>query len=163
MLIQQTREHLYTLRLTGLLQALEEQLAQPAMADLGFEHRLALLVDREITERENRRLTERLRRARLRLNACAGRHRLPEPARPGQGAHPVAGGSCWVNDAHNLCHHRSDRCGKTWLACALGDKACREGHSAQYLRLSRLLREMRIANGDGCYPKLLASSATEMS
>ena len=56
MLIQQTREHLYTLRLTGMLQALDEQLEQPAMAELSFEERLGIVVDREILYRENRRL-----------------------------------------------------------------------------------------------------------
>ncbi|MEQ8515685.1 MAG: ATP-binding protein, partial [Chromatocurvus sp.] len=70
MLMQQTREHLHTLRLTGLLQALDEQLEQPAAGELGFEERLAMLIDREVRYRENRRLARLLRAAKLRVNAC---------------------------------------------------------------------------------------------
>lgn len=69
-MLQQTREHLHTLRFTGVLQTLEEQLERPAMAELSFEERLALLEDREVLYLENRRLTRLLKAARLRVNAC---------------------------------------------------------------------------------------------
>ena len=159
MLIQQTREHLYTLRLTGLLQALEEQLAQPAMADLGFEHRLALLVDREILYRENRRLERLLKIARLRVSACVEDidYRHARGLEKSRMASLIA--LDWVRQSLNLCLTGPTGCGKTWLACALAHKACREGYTVQYLRLSRLLRELMIAKGDGRYPKLLANLA----
>ncbi len=83
MLKHPTLDKLQALKFTGMAAALADQMAMPDIDELAFEERLGLLVDREITERENRRLTSRLRRAKLKHNAAAGRHRLPEP--PGAG------------------------------------------------------------------------------
>ncbi|NCF20160.1 MAG: ATP-binding protein [Haliea sp.] len=155
MLIQQTREHLHTLRLTGMLQALEEQLSQPAMGELSFEERFAMLVDREILYRENRRLERLLKGARLRVNACVEdidyRHRrgLEKPRM----ASLIT--LDWVRQSLNLCLTGPTGCGKTWLACAFGNEACRRGFSVRYLRLPRLFEMLRIAHGDGSYTKLM--------
>jgi DNA replication protein DnaC len=155
MLIQQTREHLHTLRLTGMLQALDEQLGQPAMAELSFEERLAMLVDREILYRENRRLDRLLRAARLRVAACVEDidYRHPRGLEKARMASLVA--LDWVRQSLNLCLTGPTGCGKTWLACALGNEACRRGFSVRYLRLPRLFEMLRIAHGDGSYSKLM--------
>jgi DNA replication protein DnaC len=155
MLIQQTREHLHTLRLTGMLQALEEQLAQPAMAELSFEERLGILVDRETLYRENRRLGRLLRAAKLRVGACVEDidYRHARGLERSRMASLIA--LDWVRQSLNLCLTGPTGCGKTWLACALGNEACRRGFSVRYLRLPRLFDMLRIAHGDGSYPKLM--------
>ncbi len=155
MLMQPTREHLHTLRLTGMLQALEEQLDQPAMAELSFEERLAMLVDREILYRENRRLDRLLRAARLRVAACVEDidYRHPRGLEKARMASLVA--LDWIRQSLNLCLTGPTGCGKTWLACALGNEACRRGFSVRYLRLPRLFEMLRIAHGDGSSSKLM--------
>jgi DNA replication protein DnaC len=155
MLIQQTREHLHTLRLTGMLQALEEQLEQPAMAELSFEERLGILVDREILYRENRRLERLLKAARLRVGACVEDidYRHPRGLEKPRMASLVA--LDWIRQSLNLCLTGPTGCGKTWLACAFGNEACRRGFSVRYLRLPRLFEMLRISHGDGSYTKLM--------
>ena len=155
MLIQQTREHLHTLRLTGMLQALEEQLEQPSMAELSFEERVAILVDREVLYRENRRLTRLLKAAKLRVSACVEdiNYRHPRGLEKPRMASLV--GLDWIRQSLNLCLTGPTGCGKTWLACALGNEACRRGFSVRYLRLPRLFEMLRIAHGDGSYSKLM--------
>lgn len=155
MLIQQTCEHLHSLRLTGMLQALEEQLGQPAMAELSFEERLAMLVDREVLYRENRRLDRLLRAAKLRVGACVEDidYRHPRGLEKARMASLVA--LDWVRQSLNLCLTGPTGCGKTWLACAFGNEACRRGFSVRYLRLPRLFEMLRIAHGDGSYSKLM--------
>ena len=155
MLMQQTREHLHTLRLTGMLQAVEEQLEQPAVAELSFEERLAMLVDREILYRENRRLDRLLRAAKLRVGACVEDidYRHPRGLEKPRMASLVT--LDWVRQSLNLCLTGPTGCGKTWLACAFGNEACRRGFSVRYLRLPRLFEMLRIAHGDGSYSKLM--------
>jgi DNA replication protein DnaC len=155
MLIQQTREHLHTLRLTGMLQALDEQLEQPAMAELSFEERLAILVDREVLYRENRRLERLLKAARLRVSACVEDidYRHPKGLEKPRMASLVA--LEWIRQSLNLCLTGPTGSGKTWLACAFGNEACRRGFSVRYLRLPRLFEMLRISHGDGSYTKLM--------
>ena len=155
MLIQQTREHLHTLRLTGMLQALDEQLEQPAMAELSFEERLAILVDRETLSRENRRLERLLRAAKLRVSACVEDidYRHPRGLEKPRMASLVA--LEWIRQSLNLCLTGPTGSGKTWLACAFGNEACRRGFSVRYLRLPRLFEMLRISHGDGTYTKLM--------
>ncbi|RLA16369.1 MAG: AAA family ATPase [Gammaproteobacteria bacterium] len=155
MLIQQTREHLHTLRLTGMLQALDEQLEQPAMAELSFEERLAILVDREVLYRENRRLERLLRTARLRVSACVEDidYRHPRGLEKPRMASLIA--LEWIRRSLNLCLTGPTGSGKTWLACAFGNEACRRGFSVRYLRLPRLFEMLRISHGDGTYTKLM--------
>jgi DNA replication protein DnaC len=155
MLIQQTRDHLATLRLTGMLQALEEQLAQPALAELSFEERLSILVDREILYRENRRLGRLLSAAKLRVSACVE----DIDYRHARGLEKPRMASLvtldWLRQSLNLCIIGPTGCGKTWLACAFGNAACRRGFSVRYLRVPQLFELLRIAHGDGSYPKLM--------
>jgi DNA replication protein DnaC len=159
MLTHPTLEKLQALRLTGMLQALSEQMQMPDIGDLSFEERLGLLVDREMTERGNRRLTTRLRKAKLRLSAEFEDIDYRHPRGLDKSLMMRLATCQWITDRHNVLITGPTGVGKTWIACALGHKACRQGHAVLYLRLLRLLQEIPIAKGDGRYPKLMASLA----
>lgn len=159
MLIHPLLDKLQALRLNGMLAALQEQLNTADIDRLSFEERFGLLVDRETVERDNRRLKTRLRKARLRVNACVEdvdfRHR-----RALDKALFMQLATCqWVKEANNVIIVGPTGVGKTYLACALAQKACRLGFSALYRRLPRLLQELALAKGDGRYEKLLHSLA----
>jgi DNA replication protein DnaC len=159
MLTHPTLDKLQTLRLTGMVKALSEQMQMPDIADLSFEERLGLLVDREMTERHDRRLKTRLRQAKLRLNAAPEDIDYRHP-RGLDKSLMISLASCqWVRDRRNILITGPTGIGKTWISCALGQAACRQGHTTLYLRLPRLLQELPIAKGDGRYPKLMASLA----
>lgn len=160
MMSHPTLEQLHTLRLVGMAKAFEEQLGTTATEDLCFEDRLALLVDREVTERKYRRMQTRLRKAKLRQkNACV--EDIDFRARRGLDKGLLLSlGSCdWIAQHRNVLITGPTGVGKTYLACALAQKACREGHTVQYLRLPRLLEELVLAHADGRYPKLMAGFA----
>jgi len=159
MLKHPTLDKLQTLKLTGMVAALIDQMAMPDIDDLAFEERLGLLVDREITERENRRLTNRLRRAKLRHNAALEDIDYQNPRGLDKSLIQSLAACQWAKEHLNILITGPTGVGKTWLACALAQKACREGYTAQYTRLTRLLQELAIAKGDGRYPKLLANLA----
>ena len=154
-----TLDKLQALKFTGMVAALADQMAMPDIEELAFEERLGLLVDREITERENRRLTNRLRRARLRHNAALEDIDYRHSRGLDKGLIQSLAACQWVKEHLNVLITGPTGVGKTWLACALAQKACREGHTAQYIRLTRLLRELMVAKGDGRYPSLLANLA----
>lgn len=160
MLNHPTLSKLQTLQFHGMARAFAEQLDTADIDALDFDTRFAMLVEREWTERRSRQLTNRLRRAKLRHpDACLEdvdyRHR-----RGLDKALLASLADChWVRDHLNVLITGSTGLGKTWLACALTHQACREGASALYLRLPRLLAELDLGRGDGRYPKLLASLA----
>ncbi len=159
MLTHPTLEKLHALRLTGMIKGLEEQLQMTGLEELGFAERLGLLVDREMTERESRRLKDRLAKARLRQAAAVEDVDLRTPRGLDRSLF-VALCSCqWVSQHLNVLITGPTGAGKSFLACALAQKACREGFSAAYHRLPRLLSELGTAKVDGRYPKLLASLA----
>ena len=155
MLNQQTIEQLHTLKLTGMLNALEQQRSQPETHDLAFEQRLALLVEREVLYRENRRLARLLKAAKLRVQACIEDIDYRHPRGLEKSRMASLGGCDWIHSSLNLCITGPTGCGKTWLACALGNQACRQGISVRYLRLPNLFEQLRIAHGDGSYPRLM--------
>jgi DNA replication protein DnaC len=159
MLTHPTLDKLQRLKFTGMAAALAEQMQMPDIEELAFEERLGLLVDREITERENRRLSSRLRRARLKHNAALEDIDYRHPRGLDKSLIQSLAACRWVTEHLNILITGPTGVGKTWLACALAQKACREGHTALYLRLPRLLQEMAIAKGDGRYPKLLTALA----
>ena len=159
MLNHPTLEKLAALKLSGMLKALEEQMQMSEAAALSFEERLGLLVDREWTERENRRLAGRLLKARLRQAAALEDVDWRTPRGLDKSV-VLALGSCqWISQHQNCLITGPTGVGKSWLACALGHKACREGYSVLYLRLTRLWRELAVSRGDGRYLKLLAGLA----
>lgn len=155
MLRHPTVSRLQTLRLPGMAQALEEQLTQPDIDQLGFEERLGLLVDREVTHRENRVLQGRLSRARLRQQACLEDVDTRTPRGLDRATLARLGTGTWLREHHNVLITGPAGVGKSYLACALAQQACRLGFSARYLRLPRLLEELAIARADGSYAKLL--------
>ena len=159
MLTYPTLDKLRSLRLTGMAHALEEHMKMPDIDSLRFEERLGLLVDREMTERENRRLKTRLSKARLRQNACVEDLDYHHPRGLDRGLITQLSSCQWINQHLNLLIMGPTGCGKTFLACALAQKACRQGYTAQYIRLPRLFPELHIAKGDGRYRKLLAGFA----
>jgi DNA replication protein DnaC len=159
MMTQQTMERLHELRLTGMAQALEEQMRMRDMESLAFEDRLALLLEREITVRDDRRLTRLLQIAKLRLPAAV--EDIDLRSRRGLDRSVVlrlAGGQ-WIHDYDNVLISGATGTGKSYLACALGHSACRHGLSTRYYRFSRLLGELALARADGSYTKLLARLA----
>ncbi len=159
MLTHPTLDKLQALRLTGMLKALSEQMQMSDISDLSFEERLGLLVDREMTERHDRRLKTRLRQAKLRLNASIEDLDYRHPRGLDKSLFISLASCQWVRDRRNILITGPTGVGKTWIACALGQTACRQGYTTLYLRLPRLLQELPIAKGDGRYPKLMASLA----
>jgi len=156
MLNHPTLEKLAALKLTGMRKALEEQMQMSEAAALSFEERLGLLVDREALERQNRQLKNRLLKARLRQSAAIEDIDWRAPRGLDKSV-VLALGSCqWIGHHRNCLITGPTGVGKSWLACALGHKACREGYSVLYLRAARLWRELAVARADGRYLKLLA-------
>ena len=150
-------EKLEQLRFYGMLKALEEQMQMPDIKKLEFEERFGLLLDREMTERENRRLKTRLRKARLRQNACVEDVDFRHPRKLDKTLFMQLADGRWLKEHHNLLLIGPTGVGKTYLACALAQKACRQGYSALYFRLPRLLYDLSIAKADGRYDKLLTA------
>lgn len=159
MLIHPTIEKLQTLKLTGMVKALSEQQQMPQIDSLGFEERLGLLVDREATERENRRLTSRLKKAKLRQSACLEDLDFRRSRGLDKAMILTLAACAWISKGINILISGPTGVGKSYLACALAHKACLEGHSALYLRLPRLFEELRLAKADGRYGKLMLGYA----
>ena len=159
MLTHPTLEKLQSLKLTGMMQALVEQLQMPEITELSFDERLGLLVDHEITHRDNRRLTTRLHQAKLRQSACIEDIDYRHPRGLDKSVITRLATCQWVRDRHNVLITGPTGIGKTWLACALGHQACRVGLTALYLRLPRLLQELPVAKADGRYGKLMGTLA----
>jgi len=159
MLRHATLDQLAELKLHGMARAFEEQLSMAEVSELSFEERLGLLVEREATERSSRRLTARLRKAKLREQAAV--EDIDWRVKRGLDKHQILRlASCrWIADHLNVLITGKAGVGKTFLACALAHKACREGYTALYLRVPRLFRALAIARGDGSYDKLLKSYA----
>lgn len=157
MLTHPTLDKIERLRLAGMAKALSEQMQNNEIGSLTFEERLGLLIDRELTERENRRLTTRLRIARLRHQASI--EDLDFRGTRGMDKSLVMSLSAnqWISDHQNLLITGPTGVGKSYLACALGHKACRDGHMVLYQRLPRILHDLAIARHDGRYKKLMAA------
>jgi DNA replication protein DnaC len=159
MLHHPTLEKLQILRLSGMYKALLEQMNMPESETLSFEERLGLLADREMTERQDRRLKTHLRQARLKHNACVEDLDYRAPRGLDKALMLQLATCRWVHEGLNLIINGPTGVGKTWIACALAQKACREGYTALYLRLPRLFEELSLAHGDGRFTKLMAGFA----
>ncbi len=156
---QPTLESLRALKLTGMAEALAPQLEQPQTHELALEARLALWIERAQRSRENRRLKRLLRAAKRRLSA--GIEDIDYGHRRGLKREPMAAlaSGAWLARAQTLCLTGPTGCGKTWLAWALGNQACRQGRSVRSLRRPRLLEPLRIAHGDGRWGRLMGQLA----
>ena len=155
MLATQTLDKLHPLRLEGMAQALAEQRAQPDLADLDFEARLALLVERQWLWRENRALATRLQQAQLKLSACLEDidYRAPRGLKRAQIDQLRA--SDWIARHHHCLITGPTGTGKTYLACALGHQAARDGHRVRYYDAPKLFRDQQAAQADGSLLKRL--------
>lgn len=155
MLANHTIEILHRLKLTGMAQAFLQQLEQPDTHALSFEERFSLLVDREATSRENKRMIRLLQLARLKQNACV--EDIDYHQHRGLERSLMAGlVTCdWIRGHHNLHLTGPTGTGKSWIACALGHQACRHGLTVRYERVGLLLDSLRIARGDGSFRRRL--------
>jgi DNA replication protein DnaC len=150
---------LQELKLGGMLQALEEQLRMSDIDQLSFEDRFGLLVERELTERTDRRLQYRLQKAKLRQSACIEDHDYRHPRGLDKTLKQQLISGRWLAEHLNVTITGPTGAGKTWLACALGHQACRQGYTVRYLRLPRLVQDLALARADGRYSRLLAEYA----
>ena len=160
MMMNNTLAQLRDLKLQGMAMAIEEQLCTSASSGLSFEERLALMVDREVHHRGDRKRAALLKKARLKFpQACIE----DVDARAGRGFERPAlmslALSRWVEEGQAILITGATGSGKSWLGCALAQYACRRGQSALYLRTPRLAEELRILHGDGTFARWLATVA----
>ena len=154
--MHQTIEKLSQMKLHTMSAAFQEQLEQPALSGLSFEDRFAMLVDREWNSREDRKLTKRLKTARLRTNATVEDIDYQHPRGLDKSVIRSLASCQWIRAHQNVIVTGPTGTGKSYLAEAFVNKACREGFTAVRYRSTRLFAEMEIARADGSYFKLLS-------
>jgi DNA replication protein DnaC len=159
MLIHPMAERLRGLGLTAMADAFIEMQNNSTADDLSREDWLGLLLDREATSRENKRLGRRLRHARLRQNAIVEDTDFRTPRGLDRALFQKLVTCRWIRDHQHLVIGGPTGVGKSWLACALGHKACRDGFSVLYRRAPRLFSELAIARGEGRLTRLMATLA----
>ena len=159
MLINATLDQLRELNLPGMVRALAEQVENADFSALTFEQRLGMLCDRELQDRNNRRLERHLRSARLRTQACTEDIDFRHPRGLDRAVMLSLASAQWVASHQNLLIVGPTGVGKTFVACALTHAAVRAGHTALYLRAPRMLDDLAIARADGRWTRLLASWA----
>ncbi len=157
MLMQPTIDKMKTLKLFGMARALESQLNLKEARELSFDERLAMLLDAEALDKDNKRASSRLRAANLRLAACIEDLKI-KSSRGIDRSTITALASCdWLRDKHNIAITGATGAGKTYLACALGHNACRNGFTVIYHRATTLFDDLVLAKADGRYKRILAS------
>ena len=160
MLNQPTLEKLHALRLVGMAEAFRAQAEQPDLTQLSFEERFALLVDQQWTWKQNRALARRLAHARLRHRASVEDIDFRSPRGLDRAlVRALAQDSSWVRQHQNLFLIGPTGIGKSFLACALAEKACRDGFTAWYTRAAQLFRDLVLARADGSLRRLFTRLA----
>ena len=160
MLHQHTLDQLRSLRLDGMIAALNDDAIRTASEALPFEQRLALLVQRELDWRDGKRVARLLKNAKLKVgSACIE----DIDWRAGRGLDrqlvtALAEGD-WIRHGRNVLITGATGCGKTWLGCALAQQAARQGFTVLYTRATRLLQELQVAHGDGSFSRRLMQLA----
>jgi DNA replication protein DnaC len=160
MLTHPTLDQLKQLDLQGMAQAFTEIQASGEAATLSHADWFALLVDRELTYRRDKRLAARLRHARLRQHAVVEDVDYRAPRGLDRALFQKLAECGWIEAHDNLILCGPSGVGKSWLACALGHKACRDNRSVLYQRVPKLFVDLALARGDGRYPRLLKSLAS---
>jgi DNA replication protein DnaC len=157
MLEQPMMDKLAAMRLAGMLEALKQQQQDPTVQELGFMERLSLLVDQQWNWRQNQALDRRLKTAKLRGNACVEDIDYRTPRGLDKGViRALTQESAWVRNHEHIFVLGPTGSGKSFVACALAQKACRDGHSALYVRAASLFRDLALARADGSLRSLLA-------
>lgn len=155
-MLEPTIEKLTAMKLFGMAQGLKEQINKAAYNDLSFEERLGILVDKEQLHRENRRLKILSSKAHFRhSNACFEDTDFRTKRGIAKEYILKLSQNDWIRNNQNVIIVGSTGAGKTYLACALGNSAIRQGISVLYVRLPRLAQELKISRADGNYGKLL--------
>jgi DNA replication protein DnaC len=156
MLTEQTLDKLYTMKLNGMAEAFRRQQEDASISSLSFEERFGLLVDQQWSWKEDRALSRRLAQARFKLAAAVEdidyRHARGLDRKV---IRSLAADSRWVRQHHNVFLLGPAGIGKSYLACALAQKACRDGFTALYTRAPQLFRELAVAHADGSLPRRL--------
>ena len=155
MLIEQTLDKMNAMKLFGMAEALRQQLGSSESAKLSFEERMGLLTDSEWMTREQRKLKRRLRAAKLRYAASLEDVDFKHPRHLDRQQVLSLGTCSFVQNHNNLVITGPTGLGKSYLACAFVERACRRGYSAGYVRLPRLLQQLAVARGDGSYGRIL--------
>jgi DNA replication protein DnaC len=150
-----THDQLYALGLHGMAKAFVEIAAAGEADGLGHHEWLGLLLDREASWRQDKRLAGRLRVAKLRQQACVEDVDYRSPRGLDRALFQKLVEGEWINAHDNLALIGPTGVGKSWLASALGHKACRDNRSVLYQRVPRLFEELALARGDGRHPRLL--------
>ena len=149
-------EQLKTLRCDGMLEAFQDQLNTPDINRLSFDERFALLIEREYILRENRKLTNRLRQAKLKEPTACIEDIDYSPERHLSKTVITRLAECgFISRKENILITGPTGAGKTYLACAFANQACRQGYGARYIRLPKLFQAISIAKADGSYIKLM--------
>ncbi len=156
----QLLQHIRTLKLSGMADAFEQQNEQPGTySDLAFNERLALLIDRESTHRDNNKVTRLLKAARLKLHANPQDIDYSHPRGLDKSVMAALLSGQWIAQHQNVLITGPTGCGKTYLGCVLATQACRLGYSVRYFRTSRLLETLSVAHGDGRFTRLVSQLA----
>jgi len=156
MLTQPTIEKLNSMKLTAMAKAFADQIQCPDIAQLTFEERFGLIVDHQMTDLENRRMQSRLKKAKLRLPASLEDLDFKQGRGLDRSTVMSLALNQWVTSHHNILVTGPTGAGKSYLACALAQKACRDGYATLYQRVPRLLQEIAVSRLDGRYAKLIA-------
>jgi DNA replication protein DnaC len=155
MLTEQTLDKLYSMKLSGMAEAFKEQLQQPSPNPLSFEERFGLLVDRQWTWKEESRIKRLLDEAKLKINACMEDIDYKSPRGIDRSVIMSLSSCDWIKKHHNVIITGPTGAGKTFLACALANKACRDGYRTFYIRAPKLYYYVALAKADGSYGKLM--------
>ena len=159
MLRQPIIDKLASMKLSGMLDGLQEQMENTQYKKLSFEDRFGLLVDREWNLRQERSEKRRIRVAKFREKAVMEDLDLSPKRGLSRSQVLYLGQKDWIHDKLNVIITGPTGAGKTYLACALGDAACRNGFSVRYFQIGRLLQKLTMSHADGSYPKLLDKMA----